>query len=471
MTGFLTSPRWDPERPALFDAATGTAWTHGAVRRAAAEMGAHLASVRRRLAFLLCRNSSATVISYLAAVEAGCAVVLLDGRANPEHTENLVELYRPDAILSEGDEPWGEAYRHVDAGQAHLWTRTDVLGEPVHPALSVLLSTSGTTGSPKLVRLARRNVEANASSIMRALGVGPDERAIASLPIHYSYGLSVLNSHLLANASIVLTDESVVASPFWELFREQACTSFAGVPYTYEILARIGFEKIAPRSLRTMTQAGGKLGNDLVRRFHDTMQTRGGRLFVMYGQTEATARMACLPPDRLPEKIGSGGVAIPDGQFLVESRGVLTTEPGITGEIVYRGPNVMLGYATSRADLADGDGLGGTLRTGDIGYLDAEGFVFITGRSKRIAKVFGLRINLDEIESRLRRHGPTAVTGGVDRIHVYCEYGEDRLFAELRRELAAELSLNHNAFTFHRVSALPLTGNGKLDYQALSAAV
>ena len=136
------------------------------------------------------------------------------------------------------------------------------------------------------------------------------------------------------------------------------------------------------------------------------MAARGGRFFVMYGQTEATARIAYVPPDRLSEKLGSAGIAIPGGRLSIEPAGAGTMDGPVTGEVVYEGPNVMLGYATGSGDLALGDELGGVLRTGDIGYLDEDGFLFLVGRSKRIAKVFGLRINLDEVEAAMREHGP-----------------------------------------------------------------
>jgi acyl-CoA synthetase (AMP-forming)/AMP-acid ligase II len=315
------------------------------------------------------------------------------------------------------------------------------------------------------VRLTWRNVESNARAIIEALGIGPDERAIASLPFHYSYGLSVLNSHLVAGGSVLVTDASVIEPRFWALFDEWRCTSFAGVPYTYEILLRTGFEKRALPSLRTMTQAGGRLHPDHVERFHRWMIARGGRLFVMYGQTEATARIACLPPELLPFKRGAAGRAIPGGELAIESETGSTVSG--TGEVVYRGPNVMMGYATERADLARGDELGGVLRTGDLGYLDEDGILFITGRAKRIAKVFGLRVNLDELEGMLRARGPVAAVGAENSIHLHCEFGCEAEFSALAREMAAKLRVNHSAFRFVRVSALPLTANGKVDYPKL----
>ena len=321
----------------------------------------------------------------------------------------------------------------------------------------MLLSTSGTTGNPKFVRLSLDNLRSNAVSIAEALAITPDDRAAANLPLHYSYGLSVLNSHLARGASVVLTEEGLVAPGFWSVVREQACTSLAGVPYSYQMLDRLKLDQLNVPGIRTLTQAGGKLGPDLIARFHQVMLGRGGRFFTMYGQTEATARIAILPSELLPEKLGSVGFAIPGGSLAVDD----------SGEIIYSGPNVMLGYAESRADLALGDSQGGTLRTGDLGRLDPDGCLWVTGRLKREAKLFGLRVNLDDLESMVRVHGPAAIVPGADRLNIFCEF-EESLFALCRDQLASKLRVHAGAFAFQHIDRLPTNGSGKIDYAALT---
>ncbi|HEY1495763.1 MAG TPA: AMP-binding protein [Candidatus Solibacter sp.] len=433
---------------ALYDAAQARWYTYGELWSEVARTAESLKGPKA-LAFCFCRNNIASVVGYLAAVEAGHAVALLDDGLTPEFKTRLIELYDPDLIQ--------------EAGQ-YGWRRTSAAGAEIAAELAVLLSTSGSTGSPKFVRLTAGNVTANARSISEALATGTADRAISSLPMHYSYGLSVLNTHLLRGASMVLINDGLMSPNFWKLFREHECTSFAGVPYSYQMLRRLGIDGLKVPSLRTMTQAGGKLHIDLVAHFHEKMVERGGRFFVMYGQTEATARIAILPHDRLPEKLGSAGIAIPGGRFHIDSDGAES------GELIYTGPNVMMGYATCREDLALGDVLQGRLATGDLARLDAEGFVTIEGRMKRDAKLFGLRINLDEIESMLRAHGPTAVISGPDKLLIYCEHGDEAAFAGYRTELAAKLKVNHRALEFFRLERLPVNGSGKIDYQALAGA-
>src|SRR5215469_16804148 len=220
-------------------------------------------------------------------------------------------------------------------------------------------------------------------SICQALNITPSSRAITSLPFHYSYGLSVLNTHLFMGASLVMTDESLTAASFWDLFRMMECQSFAGVPYSYEILRRLDVNKLAGSTLSVMTQAGGKLQRELIAYFHKLMAARDGLFFVMYGQTEATARISVLPPSFLPEKLGSVGIPIPEGSLGLKLDDSITREAKQRGELVYSGPNVMMGYAIGPDDIGLGDILAGTLYTGDLAHFDDDGFTYINGRMKR----------------------------------------------------------------------------------------
>jgi acyl-CoA synthetase (AMP-forming)/AMP-acid ligase II len=449
---------------ALFDSTSGRWYSYTGLWNEVARVAEGL-SGRKTLAFCFCRNDIASVVWYLAAVEAGHAVALLDDGLSAEFKARLIELYGPGLILgsAETSAASGDYNDGAPLGDGlHLWRRKQAREEEIAPPLAVLLSTSGSTGSPKFVRLTRRNVEANARSIIAGLGIRAEDRAISSLPLHYSYGLSVLNTHLLAGATVVLTNEGLMSPGFWQVFRDKECTSFAGVPYSYQMLRRLGVEALKIPSLRTMTQAGGKLHTDLAAQFHQTMAERGGRFFVMYGQTEATARIAILPHDRLPEKLGSAGLAIAGGSLHIDAA------DGQSGELIYDGPNVMLGYANGREDLALGDVMQGRLPTGDLARLDAQGFVYIEGRMKRDAKLFGLRINLDEIESMLRVHGPTAVISAADKLLIFCEHGDEESHARYRMDLAAKLKVNHRALEFHRLEHIPMTTSGKVDYQALA---
>ncbi|HEX6851058.1 MAG TPA: AMP-binding protein [Candidatus Polarisedimenticolaceae bacterium] len=465
MNGFWEL-RVEAARPALVDGASGASVTYGELLRSADDLAAAFpGGGRKSLGFVLGRNRPATVAAYLAALRGGAAAYLANASLAEPLQHQLIETYRPDWIAATVPFAAPPGYRlapsWLDSREGALWVRTAPSDDaPPHDALAIMLSTSGTTGSPKLVRLSAANLQANAASIASYLEIGADERPLASLALHYSYGLSVLNSHLLAGATVVLTDASVVDRAFWTLLAEQRATSIAGVPFTYATLHRLRFDPGTHRSLRTMTQAGGRLEPALQDHFARAATRGGARFFVMYGQTEATARISFVPPDALPRKLGSIGRAIPGGALSID---------GDDGEIVYRGPNVMLGYATARADLSRGDELGGTLRTGDLGRRDDEGYYFITGRLRRFVKLFGHRVNLDELEVAMAAAMGEAVAchGVDDRIVVLLESPERRPEAE--RLLTSRFALNPTAVRVVDGRRIPRTPTGKVDYPAILA--
>jgi acyl-CoA synthetase (AMP-forming)/AMP-acid ligase II len=417
----------------------------------AADLAADVLGGTRRLVLIEGANTPESVTAYLAAVQHG-HVALLVPQGRPAQLEQLVDAYDPDVVLRQDADRWAAERRRQ--GSAH----------DLHPDLALLLSTSGSTGSPKLVRLSRDNLRSNAASIASYLRLTPDDRAATSLPLHYCYGLSVVNSHLLTGAGLVLTENSVVDECFWQRFHDAGATSFAGVPYTFDLLDHSGFAERDLPSLRCITQAGGRLGPDRVRAWAELGQRRGWDFVVMYGQTEATARMAYLPADLATSRPEAIGVAIPGGSFRLEPVAE-APEPGI-GELVYEGPNVMLGYAESPADLAEGRTVD-ALRTGDLARI-SDGLVEIVGRRSRHAKVFGLRLDLDRVE--------TALTARVPHTEVRCLAVDDTLHAfttsprsaaRVRAGLAELCGLPTSAVRVHTVAELPRTASGKPDHAAL----
>lgn len=469
----------------LVDGVSGDVLTGPDLESAVAAAAAGYRGLPEGVVFARTGLTVAAVLRYLGAWPAQRPVALLDPALDPATLAEMIRRYRPAAVVglreggagaAAGDVPHGYAEHGLDA-LGPVWVREasdDV--PPVHPDLGVLLATSGSTGSPKLVRLSWRAVHANATAIAQALLIDADEVAPTSLPLFYSYGLSVLNSHLVSGATVLVADGGVLSRDFWKVVDAHGATSLAGVPYNYEMLARIRWTPAKHPSLRVLTQAGGRLRPELIAAFHEKISAVGGRMVPMYGQTEATARITVLPPARLPEKLGSPGIALPGGRLsVVGDDGAETAEPGVTGEVVYRGPNVMMGYADDAADLARGDDLGGVLRTGDLGYLDDEGFIFLTGRLKRIGKVFGVRVNLDDIEKLLRDstvdlHGPVAAVPAGEKVVVWCEGGyDDAARAELVKLLADRLKLHRSGFEVRTVDELPLLSSGKIDYRSLEA--
>ncbi len=390
----------------------------------------------RRLVLLECRNDIETVVTYLAALEGRHPVLL----AGPDCLrDDLVATYRP-GVVARGP------LLEVHPDNTH----------ELHADLAVLLSTSGSTGSPKLVRLSPENLRSNARSIATYLALTPDDRAATSLPMHYCYGLSVVNSHLLVGASLLLTDASVVDERFWDDFTMARATSFAGVPHTFDLLDSTGFAERELPTLRIVTQAGGRLDPETVRRYALLGRQHGFDLFVMYGATEATARMAYLPPHLACYRPGTIGVPVPGGTFRIDG--------GEVGELVYTGDNVMLGYAHGPADLALGRSVH-ELRTGDLARQHEDGLFELVGRASRIAKLFGVRIDLDRVEELAGSAGAASRAVEYDgRLHLFVTRHRD--VAKVRA-LGQRFGLPAHAVEVEVLHELPVTPSGKPDHGAL----
>ena len=423
----------------------------------------------RCLTFNLCQNSMGSLLGYAGFLEGGVVPVMLGAQLDEQLLEALLNSYHPKYIWAPKERSVLD-FAPVYERFGYQLLKTGYEDEtPLYPELALLLTTSGSTGSPKLVRQSYRNIRANTDSIVEYLELDETERPISTLPMNYTYGLSIINSHLDVGATLLMTEKGVAQREFWAFFREQGATSFGGVPYTYEMLDRMRFTRMELPTLRTLTQAGGKLLAQLHRKFATWCMETGRHFVVMYGQCEATARMAYLPWEKSVEKIGSMGAAIPGGRFsLVDVDGSEIRQPHVTGELVYYGENVTLGYATDRADLAKGDERGGMLQTGDMAQVDEDGYYTIVGRKKRFLKLFGNRVNLDETERMLKSAFPQTdcACGGVDD-HLYLFATDEALLPDMRRFLSEKTGLNLSAFTARALPEIPKNDAGKTLYKEL----
>ena len=406
--GFDLNPHGDATAVVLDERVLSYADLDDLVRDRADQLGD-----TRRLVLIECANALEPLVTYLAALAGRHPALLVPPRVGADQWDQILTGYDPDVLLRLDADGWN--IDEVRSGTRH----------ELHPDLALLLGTSGSTGTPKLVRLSHDNVLSNAAAIASYLHLGPDSRAATTLPLQYCYGLSVINSHLLAGGSLWLTDQSVVDADFWTGFARARATSFAGVPYTFDLLERSAVDWTTTPSLQQVTQAGGSLPAARVRQLGQLGEAHGFDFFVMYGQTEATARMAYLPTHLAVERAGTIGVPIEGGKFRLDD-----------GELVYSGPNVMLGYAESPANLADGPTMH-ELHTGDLAVQHDDGLYEITGRCNRLAKLFGTRLDLDLVEQLLADNGIAARVVATERLVAFVS-GE-----HLRRRTRQLLERHH----------------------------
>lgn len=436
-------------RLALVDEA-GKETSYASLVGRADEFGAGLGP-ERQLVFLEATNTAASIAAYLGCLLHRHPVYLFNGQ-DEALLQGLLENYRPHIVVR---------------GDARVEWR-DAPKCALHPDLCVLLSTSGSTGSAKFVKLSASNVISNAQSIAQYLELSPSERAITSLRFNYSYGMSVINSHFVSGGALVLTDESVSAPRFWETLRASEATSFAGVPYTFETLSRMEHVLGQTPHLRYATQAGGKLSAGLVKHFARLSRAQGWRFYIMYGQTEAAPRISYLPPELAESHPDAIGRAIPGGEIaILDGNGAPIAARGEAGELVYSGPNVMLGYAESRSELASGE-RPAPLFTGDIAEWVDDGIVRIVGRAARFVKPFGVRIGLDEVEDQARACAPGAVCAGTDEMIVIALHNREMARgAQIVEMLSKRYRLPAFVFRLVAIDEIPRFANGKIAYRDL----
>ena len=440
------------------------------------ELDAHCQSLtdkigRRCLVFNLCRNETASLAGYTGFLNAKIVPLMLKADLDKDLLKRFIITYKPDYLHVPSD--MAAAFtdsREIYKNLGYSLIKTPYNNEfELHDELALLLTTSGSTGSPKLVRQSYKNIEANTKSIVKYLNIEETERAITTLPMNYTYGISIINTHLMTGACLILTEKGLMQKEFWQQLKENKATSFGGVPYTYEMLERLRFFRMDLPSLKYLTQAGGKLSPDLHEKFAKWAIENDKKFIVMYGQTEATARMAYLPCEKSLEKYGSMGIAIPGGKFsLIDENGEEITTPETVGELVYEGDNVTLGYAQCGDDLKKGDERGGRLVTGDMAKFDKDGFFYIVGRKKRFLKIYGNRVNLDETERLIKSNFKDidcACTGIDDKMDIFIT---NPLYKEIvLKFISAKTGINHNAFTVNIISEIPKNEAGKTLYKEL----
>jgi acyl-CoA synthetase (AMP-forming)/AMP-acid ligase II len=356
----------------------------------------------------------------------------------------------------------------VDPALGDLPLPAPVRSDASAPAL--VLYTSGSTGAPRGVVQTFRNVDANTRSIVQYLGLTAADRALVILPLYYCYGRSVLQTHLFSGGSIFLDGRFAFPRVVLDALGAERCTGFAGVPLTFEIIRRqVAFSGGTFPALRYVTQAGGAMAPDTVDWVRRTFAP--ARLFVMYGQTEATARLSYLPPERAEDKRGAIGIPIPGVELRVVDEAGRELPAGETGHLVARGDNVTLGYLDepeeTAAILHDG-----WLWTGDLACRDADGFFFHRGRAKEILKIGGHRVSPIEIEHVVAEHpdvAEAAVIGIADSLmgelpaaFVVLRDGRTPSEAELKAFCRSRMAAYRVPVRFTPLQSLPRNEAGKL---------
>ena len=420
------------------------------------------------LAILICKNTSISVTGYLSCITRGVVPLLLPSNTTSHILNKFITTYRPKYLFLDGGIEHDSYRRIMEIDDFCLYVSEDTRVPKINSNLRLLLTTSGTTGSPKLVRLSDENLRINCEMICTSLPMRADDIAITTLPFNYSYGLSIINTHFLQGSAIQLNEYSLMQRAFWDLLYKSKATTFGGVPFHYQQIEQVGFERILNSSVRYLTQAGGKLQPEILERIYKFCDRGAIEFFVMYGQTEASPRISVLNPSDAKEHPGSIGKAIAPGEFwLSPLSNELKVQNHVAGELVFRGGNVAMGYAQDATDLRLGDEWNGVLRTGDLAYFDEEGFPYIVGRVNRFGKIRGIRVSLDDLETLFQEIDINIVAIEV-KDQIFIVTSQDIDFNLVDKALRDTIGLRFIDFVYRKIESIPHTQSGKVDYHALS---
>ena len=445
---------------------TGTELSYGGLCDFAIEFGYKMP--RRSMVFCLCENTIGALSGYIGCLSNYMVPLLLGAAIDRKLLAQLMDVYTPaymwmpERLVSEFNLPiLYKAYGFV-------LVRTEHEPYPINDDLAMLLTTSGSTGSPKLVRHKYINLEANAKNVATFFDWTKDDRAVADLPMQYTMGLNVINSHLYAGASVLLTEHNLMSPDFWRNIKDQRATNFTGVPFSYEVLFKLRFTRMDLPYLTTLAEGGGKLTDAMFADIADYASRTGKRFFATFGTTETSARLAFLPAEFAEAKIGSIGRAIPGGElFLLDEKGKEIKQKEAEGELGYRGPNVTMGYAFCRNDLMLGDEWQGEYHTGDIARRDNDGCYYILGRKSRFLKLYGLRVSLDRCERLIKDEFKLdcVCTGTDKRMDIYIT--KDKYKDEVHRFISKKTGIVMSAYAVVIVESIPRNESGKVQYEAL----
>lgn len=406
----------------------------------------------RALCFMMVGNN-VTCLSWVMAslISRKLVPLILNAKTDEALYSNLLETYKPAYIWQDG-----------------TLNRTNNPIAPLYEELSHLLPTSGSTGSPKLVRHCYDNIEAAGLNISTFFELKETDRPLMVLPLYYTMGMSMVFSHLKVGATILITGRNMTDAIFWKFIKEGHATSFTGVPYSFQILNLMRFFRMDLPDLELLTQGGGKMPHDLNVRFAEYCRDHGKRWIATYGQSECTARMAYLPAKWAVEKAGSIGIAVPNGELsLIDADGNPITAPHAEGEMCYRGRNVTLGYARQYTDLERGDERHGYIRTGDLAYFDEDGCYYIVGRMGRFLKLFGMRVGLDECEQIIVSECQTesACVGTDEKMIVYIT--DANKSQAVKDALVEKTHIVATSFEVRVINEIPKNEAGKKLYSKL----
>jgi len=412
-----------------------------------------------KLCLFFFENSLEAIKSYIKLLYLNCTVLIINPDSKENYINQIICDYCPDFIGKKKSKSSSEEVFFSDK-DFEICSYDYPNNKNISDKLQILLPTSGSTGNSKVVRISKSNLEFSSRKISQYFKLKSCDVVTSSLPLYYSYGLSLLNIAITSGCSFHICEFQFLSKSYWNQLNENHVTHFAGVPTMFKNIIEARALKLFPSTLNYITVAGGKLSEPYTINLIDYCEEKGIGFYTMYGATEASPRMSYVPPEMARKKLGSAGMPINDCHFEIEK-----INQGNEGEVIFYGKNVALGYSENRNDLTSKDSFKGRLNTGDLGYLDSDGYLYVTGRLKRIAKARGIRVNLDDIENLLSLNNINSMAVDYkDFIFIAIESDNEE---EVEHIIENQSSIELGIVKIIQIEKFPLNDNMKKNYFAL----
>ena len=432
-------------------------------------------SKKKNLILLLTENTIGSLLGYISFIIKKDVPILIDSEIKSKKLEKIINSYEPEYVWM----PLHKKSRYISAKYRLIFIQLNyslfkkkiiTQNKILNSKLCLLTTTSGSTGSPKFVRQSYNNIKSNSISIIKYLKMNNKSSTITTLPMSYTFGQSIINTHLYSGGKIVLCNYSIFQKDFWNLFFKHKVSFLYGVPYTFEQLDKLRFFDKNHNFINTIAQAGGGISEVLQKKISQYSRNYKKFFYIMYGQSEATTRIAYLHPSISHKKIGSIGKPITRGKiYLSDNNGKMINTINKVGNLIYKGSNVCLGYALDREDLIKGDEWKNKLDTGDLAKKDKDGLFYIVGRKKRYAKIFGISINLADIENDLSNNFLKTnflLVSNDKKIFIFYDKKAKILKNRILIYIKKNYNLNSSIFELKHIKIIPRLKSGKKNYMS-----
>ncbi len=421
----------------------------------------------RSVCLIKTSNSLEGLLIYLACLQKKTVAILLDNNTKENSFHEIINRFKPNYIFSDLENFENKNYKKYNN---EILSGFYILKQSkkfnINKSIALLISTSGSTGSVKFAKISYKNLLSNTINIINYLKISKSDRTITNLPIFYSYGLSVINTHIFSGASLILTDKALIEKSSINLVKENNITNFNGVPFTYDIIFKFKLEKYYLSKLKFLTQAGGKIKEDSFNRIISFLKNKI-KFYIMYGQTEASPRMSYHLVKNKNFNNGIIGKPIKGGQFfLLDKKNKKISKTNTIGKLFYKGPNVFLGYASSYLEMKKNQSSSRLLDTGDMAKFNSNNQFILVSRDSRFIKIEDKRINLDDIEYKLQQNGINALCTGSEHIFIwYTVKGIE--VNEIYKIIKENFLITKRVITLKYINNFPKNSAGKILYKNL----